>query len=96
VPLARRVAVAIHAGANAVRIGEVQAGGPADLAGLRVGDILVALDGVAIAGADDLLRLLDATRIGRPVEVSLLRDGRLVTRTVTAQERVQPAPAARR
>lgn len=95
VPLARRVALAIHAGANAVRVGEVQAGGPADLAGLRVGDLLVALDGVAIAGADDLLRLLDATRIGRPVEVSLLREGRLVTRTVTAQERVQPAPARR-
>jgi S1-C subfamily serine protease len=60
-----------------------------------VGDIVVALDGVAIAGADDLLRLLDATRIGRPVEVSLLREGRLVTRTVTAQERVQPAAVRR-
>jgi S1-C subfamily serine protease len=95
VPLARRVALAIHAGANAVRIGEVQAGGPADLAGLRVGDILVALDGMAIAGADDLLRLLDAERIGRPVEVALLREGRLVTRTVTARERVQPGPARR-
>jgi S1-C subfamily serine protease len=91
VPLARRVALAIHAGPNAVRIGEVQAGGPAELAGLRVGDVLVALDGMAVAGADDLLRLLDAKRIGRPVEVSLLREGRLVTRTVTAQERVQPA-----
>lgn len=91
VPLARRVALAIQAGPNAARIGEVQAGGPAELAGLRVGDVLVALDGMAIAGADDLLRLLDAKRIGRPVEVSLLREGRLVTRTVTAQERVQPA-----
>lgn len=95
VPLARRVALAIHAGANAVRIGEVQAGGPADLAGLRVGDILVALESVTIAGADDLLRLLNAERIGRPVQVSLLREGRLVTRTVTAQERVQPAAARR-
>ncbi|CAN7678542.1 trypsin-like peptidase domain-containing protein [Variovorax sp. LjRoot130] len=95
VPLARRVALAIHAGANAVRIGEVQAGGPADLAGLRVGDILVALESVTIAGADDLLRLLNAERIGRPVQVSLLREGRLVTRTVTAQERVQSAAARR-
>jgi len=87
VPLSRRVALAIHAGANAVRVGEVQAGGAADLAGLKVGDILVALDGVTVAGADDLLRLLDADRIGRPVQVSLIRDGRLVTRSVTAQER---------
>ncbi|MDM0104020.1 trypsin-like peptidase domain-containing protein [Variovorax sp. J22R24] len=87
VPLPRRVALAVHSGANAVRVGEVQAGGAADLAGLRVGDILIALDDVVVAGADDLLRLLGAERIGRPVEVSLLRDGRLVTRTVTAQER---------
>lgn len=93
VPLPRRVALAVHSGANAVRVGEVQAGGAADRAGLRVGDILIALDDVVVAGADDLLRLLGADRIGRPVEVSLLREGRLVTRMVTAQERPVPASA---
>ncbi|MDM0048716.1 S1C family serine protease [Variovorax sp. J22R115] len=87
VPLPRRVSLAIHSGANAVRIGEVQPGGAAQLAGLRVGDILFALDDVVVEGADDLLRLLGADRIGRPVEVSLLREGRLITRTVTAHER---------
>lgn len=96
VPLSRRVALAIHSGAHAVRIGEVQAGGAADLAGLRVGDILVALDDVAVAGADDLLRLLGADRIGRPVEASLLREGRLITRTVTAQERPGHATSGHR
>ncbi|MGO4391346.1 S1C family serine protease [Variovorax sp. M-6] len=95
VPLPRRVALAVHSGANAVRVGEVHADGPADRAGLRVGDILIALDDVVVAGADDLLRLLGADRIGRPVEVSLLRDGRLVTRTVTAQERPVLASARR-
>lgn len=87
VPLPRRVALAIRSGANAVRIDEVQPGSAAEQAGLRVGDILVALDDVVVAGADDLLRLLGADRIGRPVEVSLIRDGQLVKRTVTAQER---------
>jgi S1-C subfamily serine protease len=95
VPMSRRVALAVHSGTHAVRIGEVLAGGPADLAGLRVGDILIALDDVVVAGADDLLRLLSADRIGRPVEVSLLRDGRVITRTMTAQERPQPAAARR-
>ena len=80
---------------RSVRVGEVEAGGAADLAGLRVGDILVALDGAVVAGADDLLRLLNADRIGRPVDVSLLRGGRIVTKTVTPQERVQPASARR-
>jgi len=95
VPMSRRVALAVHSGTHAVRIGEVLAGGPADLAGLRVGDILIALDDVVVAGADDLLRLLSADRIGRPVEVSLLRDGRVITRTMTAQERPQPTAARR-
>jgi S1-C subfamily serine protease len=95
VPLPRRVALAVHSGANAVRVGEVQPGGAADLAGLRVGDILIALDDVVVGGADDLLRLLGSDRIGRPVEVSLLRDGRLVTRTVTAQERPVPSSTRR-
>ncbi|MGK6309900.1 S1C family serine protease [Variovorax sp. DT-64] len=90
VPLSRRVALAVQAGPNAVRIGEVLAGGAADQAGLRVGDLLLALDGVVVGGADDLLRLLGAERIGRAVQASLLREGRLVTRTVTPQERVQP------
>jgi len=87
VPMSRRVALAIHSDAHAVRIGEVQAGGAADLAGLRVGDILVALDDVVVRGADDLLRLLGADRVGRPVQVSLLREGKLIKRTVTAHER---------
>jgi S1-C subfamily serine protease len=90
VPLSRRVALAVQAGPNAVRIGEVLAGGAADQAGLRVGDLLLALDGVVVGGADDLLRLLGAERIGRAVQASLLREGRLVTRTVTPQERMQP------
>jgi S1-C subfamily serine protease len=95
VPLARRIALAIRSGAHGVRVGELQAGGPADLGGLRVGDILVALDGIEVAGADDLLRLLNADCIGRAVQVSLLREGRLVTRSVTAQERgAQPVAAA--
>ncbi|VTU25982.1 Putative serine protease HtrA [Variovorax sp. SRS16] len=94
VPLARRIALATQSGTHGVRVGEVMAGGPAELAGLRVGDIIVALDGIMVAGADDLLRLLNADRIGHAVQVSLLRDGRRVTRTVTAQERVQPASAS--
>ena len=35
---------------------------PADHAGLLTGDILLAVDGAAITGADDLVRLLDAEK----------------------------------
>lgn len=51
----------------------VEAGSPADHAGLLTGDILVAIDGAQVTGADDLVRLLDAEMIGRAVPVDLLR-----------------------
>jgi len=83
----RRVALALGAGPQAVQIGEVEPGGPADLAGLRVGDVVLALDGAAVAGADDLIRLLGAERIGRTVEITALRDGRVERVAVTPRER---------
>ncbi len=51
--------------ASAVRVVEVVADGPAQGAGLRVGDILLSLDGSPVTGVDDVVRLLDAGRIGR-------------------------------
>src|SRR5512134_2196708 len=76
-PLPRRMALALGAGRRAVRITKVEPGGPAASAGLREGDILLSIDGVAITGTDDLIRLLGADRIGRETMVSFLRDGRL-------------------
>ena len=87
VPLPRRVALAAGAGPLAVRVGEVEPDGPADAGGLRVGDVVVALDGRGIGGADDLIRLLGADRIGRTVEVAFLRDGKVERRAVTPRER---------
>jgi S1-C subfamily serine protease len=77
VPLPRRAAVAAAAGPSAVRIGEVVADGPAARAGLRVGDLLVLADGIAVTGVDDLVRLLTAERIGRAVALTIIRAGRL-------------------
>lgn len=87
VPLPRRVALAAGVGPHAVRVGEVEPDGPAAAGGLRVGDAIVALDGTSIAGADDLIRLLGADRIGRVVDVTVLRDGKVEWRAVTPRER---------
>jgi S1-C subfamily serine protease len=46
---------------------------PADHAGLLTGDILLAVDGAAITGADDLVRLLDAEKIDRAISLDVLR-----------------------
>lgn len=51
----------------------VEAGSPADEAGLLTGDILIAVDNVAVTGVDDLVRLLDAEKVGRTIPFDLLR-----------------------
>ena len=51
----------------------VEENSPAKRAGLRQGDILVALDGQAVAGVDDLHRLLTELRVGASCEVTVLR-----------------------
>jgi S1-C subfamily serine protease len=50
---------------------------PADVAGLMSYDVIVRLDGEAVTGVDDLIRLLNADRIGRGVSVDVLRRGQL-------------------
>jgi S1-C subfamily serine protease len=86
-PLPRRLAVATGFGAQAVRVGEIEPGSPAAGAGLGTGDIILAVDGVAVGGADDLIRRLGADRIGRPCALTLLRHGRIDIVTVVPGER---------
>src|SRR3954470_6154232 len=52
-------------------------GSPAAAAGIRPGDVLVALDGRPIAGVGDLQRTLVGDLVGRRVDVTLERDGKL-------------------
>ncbi|MEX0852490.1 MAG: trypsin-like peptidase domain-containing protein [Bauldia sp.] len=87
VPLPRRLALALGAGPLAVRIGEVEPNGPAASGGLLEGDLLLTLDGVAVTGTDDLIRLLGADRIGRATEVGVLRGGKVEPRTLRPAER---------
>jgi S1-C subfamily serine protease len=39
------------------------------------GDIILALDGIAVTGADDLIRMLAGDKIGRTVEIEALHNG---------------------
>jgi S1-C subfamily serine protease len=48
-------------------------GGPAQRAGLREGDVIVALDGKPVAGVDDLHRLLTDARVGASNLLTVLR-----------------------
>ncbi len=71
---------------SAVRVQEIQRGSPARAAGLEEGDLVVGLDGIKIAGIDDLQRLLDASRIGRLCVLRIVRRNRLLHLTVTPRD----------
>jgi S1-C subfamily serine protease len=53
----------------------VEPSSPAEVAGLRAGDVIAALDGEPLAGIDDLHRHLTDARIGVPTPLGIIRRG---------------------
>ncbi|MFN8665523.1 MAG: trypsin-like peptidase domain-containing protein [Thermomicrobiales bacterium] len=58
---------------TAVAVADLAPNGPARQAGLRPGDLIVALDGQSIRGIDDLQRALAERALGQPVRLTVLR-----------------------
>jgi serine protease Do len=84
-PLPPRVAGRLGRG-DAVEVIEVVEGSPADLAGLRPEDLLVELDGIRLAGADDLQQAMTVERIGVAVKATVVRGGELRSITLIPGE----------
>jgi S1-C subfamily serine protease len=77
-PIPRRHAVVAGVdNAMGALLAQIEPDGPAARAGLLPGDVVIKLDGVGIHGVDDLIRALDRDRIGRTLEIEVLRMGRL-------------------
>ena len=70
-----------------VKLSGVRAGGPADKAGLKGGDVIVEFGGQQIANIYDYTYALDAVKIGDPVKIAVLRGGERLTFTVTPEAR---------
>jgi S1-C subfamily serine protease len=87
-PIPRHIARAADvAQASGVRVLAVTKDGPAAKAGIAAGDLLIALDDQAVAGMDDLMRLLNHERVRHEVKVTLLRRGERRDRYVFTVER---------
>lgn len=88
IPISRRMARSLGFDSGfAVIVTTIDPSGPAAKAGIKERDILVALDGIPVTGADDFVRLLGGERIGTEVELSIISAGRLRSVRVTPGER---------
>ena len=56
-------------------VSRVESGSPAEDAGLQAGDVIVAVNGVAVEGSRDLRNAIGMIRVGEEVEVDLQREG---------------------
>jgi S1-C subfamily serine protease len=74
-PLPPRLAAALDR-RSGIEVVQVVEGSPADRAGIRPEDLIVDVDGVPVADANDLQRLMAGELIGRSVTARLLRQGR--------------------
>jgi S1-C subfamily serine protease len=71
-----------------VEVVEVVDGGPADRAGIRPEDLILSVNGVLTERVEDLQRLMVADLIGTPVELRVLRAGRLMELRLAPEELV--------
>ncbi|HKH09487.1 MAG TPA: trypsin-like peptidase domain-containing protein [Agromyces sp.] len=71
-----------------LRVASVVSGSPADVSGIRPGDIAVSLDGTSVVTATSIQRLMVEDAIDREVEMTVWRGGALVDVFVVPRELV--------
>ncbi|MCS6853095.1 MAG: Do family serine endopeptidase [Gemmataceae bacterium] len=84
--VAERLGLKEHAG---VVIGHVHERTPAAKAGLLAGDIVTAINGKPVKDSRELQRIVAGLPLGKPVNITVLRDGQYKTLSVIIEE--QPA-----
>ena len=70
-----------------VLVQEVKEGEPGDRAGLRVYDVIVAVDGRQVSANDDLIQIIAARKPGTVATLQIVRDGRTMNVPVKLAER---------
>jgi S1-C subfamily serine protease len=77
------------AGTHGLIVISTVAQGPAEAAGITLGDTLLTLDNKPLSDVDDLKAALTADRVGKPVKVAFLRGGQLASADIIVGERPQ-------
>lgn len=76
-------------------IGQVMADGPAQGAGIKAGDIIIAFNGQPVRHSSDLPLMVGRTRPGTSVPISVIRDGKEQTLTLQIKELPEDAKLQR-
>ena len=80
---------------NGVLVSQVFEDDPADKAGIKVGDIILKVDGEAITSSRELSRMIAGLAVGKKARITLLRDGKELTRSVKLAKREDDRRVAR-
>lgn len=83
-PEAQRFGLSQNSG---LLVAGVEEDSPAGRGGLLIGDILAALDGRTVEDTDDLLTLITGEKVGKEVQVQVIRGGEMKDLKVTIGER---------
>ncbi|MEA2641173.1 MAG: hypothetical protein QOF51_2567 [Chloroflexota bacterium] len=81
--VARELGIAVRSG---IGVQQVTPGSPAEVAGVRAGDTIVAVDGLPTTTVDDVHRLMTRAPVGTTVVVSVLRYGERLELRATLTE----------
>jgi serine protease Do len=74
---------------NGVVVNEVPENGPGRKAGLRVEDVILAIDGVDVVDGDDLVARVADTPVGTEVRLTIDRDGERLEFPLTIEDRAE-------
>jgi serine protease Do len=79
----------VYGAGSGVTISNVQAGSPAEKAGLKVGDTLVSVDGKAVKNGDELVSEIASRKPDSKVSIGYVRDGKKEQTSVTIADRAK-------
>jgi serine protease Do len=74
---------------HGVIVGEVKKGGPADKAGVKADDIILAINGQAVKNGDELVARVADIPVGTPTSITVDRDGKKMDMKLTIQDRAK-------
>jgi serine protease Do len=77
-------------------ISQVYEGGPAEKAGLKVGDVIVNIDGEKVENSQDVVRQVLKKQVGQKIEFDVLREGKetkvpIITAKMPSEPKERPA-----